>query len=153
MSRIVATARRPAYTLAVVLLMCFLVLAFVAIMSGLVVVDWGRDRRAALDACAAETIASARAWGDVHAAELASGQSVVLPLGDLLPTGMTGAAEVRCIQSATGDLLLKCEVSVERAGRRLTREAVWPARARGAGPVGNVRAWPLHRAHAIAGLG
>ena len=126
MSRTIGIARRPAYTLVVVLVTCFLVLAFTAIMSGLVVVEWGRDRQAVLDARACQIIASARAWSHLHAAELSAAQSVALPLGDLLPTGMAGTAELGCARSATGDVLVACEVRVERAGRHLTRQAVWP---------------------------
>ncbi len=126
MSRTRGIARLPAYTLVIVLLACFLVLTFAVIMSGLVAVEWGRDRQAALDARAGQIIASAQAWSHRHAAELATGQSLVLPLGDLLPAEMAGTAELHCIQSATGDVLFTCKVTVQRAGRHLTRQAVWP---------------------------
>jgi len=45
---------------------------------------------------------------------------------DLAFDQMSGTAELHGIPSATGAVLVKCTVTVERAGRHLTRQAVWP---------------------------
>ena len=120
------TIRRPAYTLVVVIVACFLVFTFAAVMSGLVALEWKRDRQAALETCACEAIASAQTWSDRHAAELLGGQAVTLPLEDLLPPATTGTLALHVMRSATGELLARCEVTLERAGRRLNRQALWP---------------------------
>jgi hypothetical protein len=118
------TTRRPAYTLVVVLLTTFLVLGFATVMGGMVVLEWSRARQRTLEAQAAQVVASAQAWSRVHAAELATGQPVVLPVEDLLVPGTSGSATLRPARGEAGGLV-ECELSVARAGRRLVRVVTW----------------------------
>jgi len=118
--------RRPAYTLAVVLVTSFLVLVFAAIMGGMVVVEWSRARQRTLEAQATQVIASAQAWSRMHAAELATGQSVVLPVEDLLLPGTTGSVSVRQSTGVGGVRPVECELSLHRARQGVTRVVTWP---------------------------
>jgi hypothetical protein len=117
--------RRSAYTLMIVLVTTFLVLAFAVLMAGLVVLETERERQAALDAAATEIIDSAQAWTRAHAPDVAADHAISLPVADLLPKGTTGTLELR--RPSVGDhQLVECEVRVERARHHLVRRATFP---------------------------
>ena len=117
---------RRAYSLVVVLVVSFLVLAMATILGGLVILEWGRDRHARLDAHAREAFGAARAWSHMHAGELNPAEPTVLPVEELLPEGSSGELTLRIVKSGAGHALVACEISLQGGGRRLTRKAVWP---------------------------
>ncbi len=117
--------QRRGYTLLTVLVVLFIVLAFVGVMQTLVVIEWRHDRYGVLDTQAQQLLESAQAWSRLHVAELAAGRDITLPLSDTSAGRVSGQAVLRPV-SAGGVRIVSCEVTVKRADRRLIRRAEWP---------------------------
>lgn len=115
------------YVLVLVLVASFMVMTFAVLMGRLAVLEFGRERQAQVAACAGQLMASARAWSRVHADEIPRDKPVGLLIDDLLPAGVSGAVELRRLAAPGGEGVIACQVTLERAGRRLTRRAQWSA--------------------------
>lgn len=119
-------SRRRAYTLVIVLMLSFIVIAFAGVLAALSTLTWqtqtGRESSAHLD----QAIASAVAWSHQHAGELVAAGRLRLPLAGALPPEMDGAAELDCRSTPDGAWLVDCTVRVDDEGRIMTRHATWP---------------------------
>lgn len=118
--------QRPGYILVLVLVASFMVMTFAVLMGRLAAVEFGRERQAQVAACAGQVMASARAWSRIHADEIPRDKPMELPIAELLPACVSGVVELHRLQAPGGTAVIACQVTLERAGRRLTRRAQWP---------------------------
>lgn len=123
MSSLRLRGRRRGVTLVVVLLTMGIVVLGAVGLARLAVLEFIRERHAALRICADQVIASAHDWSRVHGAELTAPRA--LPLENLLPPEVTGTVSVRPERGPEG-MRMVCAVTLERAGRRLREETAWP---------------------------
>lgn len=123
MSPLRLRSQRRGVTLVIVLLTMGIVVLCAMGLARLTVLEFARERHAALRMCADQVIASARAWSRTHGAELAA--PTTLPLDDLLPPNITGTVELRSMSGPDGPHV-ECLVILERAGRRLRDRVAWP---------------------------
>ena len=129
MSRLRSRALRGGFLMVPVLVTSFIIIMFTVVMARLAVLEFARERQAQLETCVDQVVASAAAWSRLHAAELRDDATVKLPLADVLPAGMSGAAELRRVDGKGGGALVECQITIERAGRRLVRRVEWPSEA------------------------
>lgn len=115
--------RRRGVTLVVVLLTMGIIVLCAVGLARLAVLEFSRERHAALRMCADQVIASAHDWSRVHGAELTAPRS--LPLENLLPPQVHGTVSLRPERGPDG-VRVACAVTLERAGRRLRAEVAWP---------------------------
>lgn len=118
--------RRDGFVLVVVLLTMAIVLLFALVVARYAVLEFGRERQAALEACAEQVIESARDWSLVHPSWLTDGAPCQLPLETLLPPGYAGQLELQRIRASDGQPIVQCRIMLQRAGRRLRQQAEWP---------------------------
>ena len=125
-----STSRRPrarrAFVLFVVVMTAFVVLSGVLIMARLALLEVVRERENALATCAEQMIASAREWTRIQPAALSPGAPCELPAESLLPSGCSGTIGLEVYRARSGIAVVRCEVTLERRGKRLRRVAEWP---------------------------
>ncbi|MEW6251183.1 MAG: hypothetical protein AB1716_11085 [Planctomycetota bacterium] len=117
--------RQRGYVLVLVLLATFLVLAFAGVIQGLLILERQRDRVARLESEAQQIIASAQVWTRRNEVDFGPENTLTLPIDDLLASSTAGRVVLRGVSAGPAHLV-ECEVTVERAGQRLVRRAVWP---------------------------
>lgn len=126
MKRTNGGSRRRAYTLVVVLVLSFIVIAFAGVLAALTTLGWQTQTRRELSAHVDQAVASALAWSHQHAGELRAAGRLRLPLDAALPPEMDGAAELECVPTPGGAWLVDCTLRIDDEGRVMTRHATWP---------------------------
>ncbi len=84
-----------------------------------------RERYAGLRACAEQLEHSARAWVQLHGAELTAGEPVKLPTAVLVPGGFTAGLTVQRM-AAEAEPWVTCRVRVSRGPLNIDWHRSWP---------------------------
>ncbi len=118
---------RRAYTLIIVIVTSFIVIAFATVMSTFVLHEWRRDGRAVLEAHAEQVLASAKAWRASHHDAHLSADPMPLNVDGLLPTPYAAIVRLARVEVQNGKSVELCEVRIDGGYAHLTRRAAWPA--------------------------
>lgn len=122
----VRRTRRPAYVVIIAIVGVALIAMFGLVLARYALLDRSRERQALLESYAQQVAQSGRAWTCLRGAELSRRPMVVLPVEGLLPTGATGQAELRRIESANGVAMVECRITLRRGRQSLRWRVHWP---------------------------
>ena len=119
--------RRSAYILMVAIGAMGFLLMVALVLARCATTDIRRERIAVLESAAEHTLQSARAWGQVHADELARSERIILPVDELIWPGVGGAAELSRGRGDGDTPRINCRLTLRRGRLRVTRQVSWPA--------------------------
>jgi hypothetical protein len=105
-----------------------LIIGMVVITVRVTMLEFARERRAALETQGRVLVEAARAWSQVHGGELASGQERELPVAELLPQMYGGSVHVTRVSAENGTTVIRCRVLVQRGTQVWRKDLQWPTR-------------------------
>lgn len=118
--------RRRAYFLSCALFAAAILSYMAVALSRYAALHVLRERTADAEALADQVVLSARQWSRMHVDRTASGETIELPVERLVPSGVSGTAQVSSRQTSNGQNQVACRVTLHRGRVNLTRQATWP---------------------------
>jgi type II secretory pathway pseudopilin PulG len=119
--------RRSGFVGVFAILATALIVGMVVVTARVTMLEFARERRAALETQGRVLVEAARAWSYVHGAELAKDQECELPIAELLPPVYAGAVQLERRSAEDGTMLIRCRVLVQRGAQAWRKELAWPA--------------------------